>query len=132
MKTEMNIGEMNGAVLAYLGDAVFELTVRRYLIEKGVDEIGRLNREADAMVRATAQSAAMDKLMPYLSEGELAAFKRGRNTHSHTVPKSASVSEYRKATGFEALFGYLYMEKRDSRISELFDIIVAQGKEEEK
>ena len=64
----------------------------------------------------------MDKLMPILTEEEVAVFKRGRNTHSHTVPKSAKVSDYRKATGMEALFGFLYLEGRQERLKELFSI----------
>ncbi len=116
----MNTGEMNGATLAYLGDAVIELLVRRSLIERGVGNVGEMNGAADAMVRAGAQSAAMDRLLPLLSEEETAIYKRGRNAHSHTVPKSAKVSEYRRASGMEALFAYLYLEGRQERLEELF------------
>ena len=119
--------KLNGAELAYLGDSVIELKVRRMLIERGVGSVGEMNKTADAMVRAAAQSEAMDKLMPILTEEELSAYKRGRNTHSHTVPKSAKMSEYRKATGMESLFGYLYLEGREERINELFDIAYPQG-----
>ena len=118
----MKTGEMSGAVLAYLGDAVIELMVRGALIEAGGDEVGRLNAAADGMVRATAQSAAVDRILPSLTEDEMAVFKRGRNTHSHTVPKSARVGDYRKATGLEALFGYLYAEGKRERMEELFRI----------
>ena len=121
----MKTGEMNGASLAYLGDAVIELTVRQALLEQGSGDVGAMNRIADSLVRATAQSEAMDKIMPLLTEDELAVYKRGRNTHSHTVPKSAKVSEYRKATGMEALFGYLYLEGHSERIKELFAIAYA-------
>ena len=117
----MKTGEINGASLAYIGDAVIELTVRRSLLELGSGDVGAMNKIADSLVRATAQSKAMDKIMPLLTEEEVAVYKRGRNTHTHTVPKSAKVSEYRKATGMEALFGYLHLEGKTDRIRELFD-----------
>ena len=117
----MKTGEINGASLAYIGDAVIELTVRQTLLELGSGDVGAMNKIADSLVRATAQSEAMDKIMPMLTEEELAVYKRGRNTHSHTVPKSAKVSEYRKATGMEALFGYLHLEGKTDRIKELFN-----------
>ena len=116
----MKTGEINGASLAYVGDAVIELTVRQTLLELGSGDVGAMNKIADSLVRAPAQSEAMDKIMPLLTEDELAVYKRGRNTHSHTVPKSAKVSEYRKATGMEALFGYLHLEGKTDRIKELF------------
>ena len=121
----MNIGELSGAKLAYLGDAVIELLVRRMLLEKGEGDVGAMNREADSYVRATAQSLAMDKILPLLSEEELAIFKRGRNTHAHTVPKSAKMSDYRKATGMEALFAALYLEGKEERLNQLF--VIAYG-----
>ena len=79
-----------------------------------------MNKVADGYVRATAQSLAVDKILPMLTEDETAIYKRGRNTHSHTVPKSAKVSDYRKATGMEALFGALYLEGKQERIEEIF------------
>jgi len=113
---------MNGATLAYMGDAVIELLVRNMLILRGEGDVGKMNKLADGLVRATYQSQAMDRLLPLLTEEETAVYKRGRNTHTHTVPKSAKVSDYRKATGMEALFGFLYMEGRMERLDELFNI----------
>ena len=118
----MKTGEMNGSSLAYLGDAVIELMVRQMLLSRDTGDVGKMNKIADGLVRATYQSQAMDRLMPILTEEEVAVFKRGRNTHSHTVPKSAKVSDYRKATGMEALFGFLYLEGRQERLNELFSI----------
>ena len=118
----MKTGEMNGSSLAYLGDAVIELMVRQMLLSRDTGDVGKMNKIADGLVRATYQSQAMDRLMPILTEEEIAVFKRGRNTHSHTVPKSAKVSDYRKATGMEALFGFLYLEGRQERLKELFSI----------
>ena len=118
----MKTGEMNGSSLAYLGDAVIELMVRQMLLSRDTGDVGKMNKIADGLVRATYQSQAMDRLMPILTEEEIAVFKRGRNTHSHTVPKSAKVSDYRKATGMEALFGFLYLEGRQDRLNELFAV----------
>lgn len=122
MVIKMKTGEMNGASLAYLGDAVIELKVREMLLSRDVGDVGKMNRIADTLVRATYQSQAMDRLIPLLTEEENAVYKRGRNTHSHTVPKSAKVSDYRKATGMEALFGFLHLEGRTERLNQLFDV----------
>lgn len=118
----MKTGEMSGSSLAYLGDAVIELMVREMLLSRDMGDVGKMNKIADGLVRATYQSQAMDRLMPILTEEELAVYKRGRNTHSHTVPKSAKVSDYRKATGMEALFGSLHLEGKRERLAELFAI----------
>lgn len=123
----MNIGEIGGAELAYLGDAVIELLVRRLLVERGGETVGAMNTKADAMVRAGAQSLAVDRLLPLLTDEETAIYKRGRNAHSHSVPKNAKVSDYRKATGMEALFGALYLEGRLERARELFDTAYELG-----
>lgn len=125
----MNIGEIGGSELAYLGDAVIELLVRRMLVERGGETVGAMNTKADAMVRAGAQSLAVDRLLPLLTDEETAVYKRGRNAHSHSVPKNAKVSDYRKATGMEALFGALYLEGQIERARELFDIAYEIGNE---
>lgn len=122
----MNTGELSGATLAYLGDAVIELMVRKLLIQRGEGDVGAMNKIADSYVRASAQSLAIDKILPLLTEDELAVFKRGRNTHSHTVPKNAKVSDYRKATGMEALFAALYLEGRQERMEMLFEAAYGQ------
>ena len=122
----MKTGEMNGASLAYLGDAVIELKVREMLLSRDTGDVGKMNRIADTLVRATYQSQAMDRLLPLLTDEETAVYKRGRNTHSHTVPKSAKVSDYRKATGMEALFGFLHLEGRAERLNELFTIAFSE------
>jgi len=113
---------LSAASLAYLGDAVLELMTRQHLLKSGVSHVGKLNAMALSYVRATAQSAAVDRILPYLSEEETAIYKRGRNAHGIAIPKSASASQYRRATGFEALFGYLYVEGREERMRELFRI----------
>ncbi len=106
--------------LAYLGDAALEVLVRRYLVGLSIGNGGTLSKLALDFVRATAQSAGMEKILPLLSEEEEYIFKRGRNAHGISIPKSASAIEYRRATGMEALFGYLYLCGRHERAEELF------------
>ena len=112
--------ELNGATLAYLGDAVLEIMVREKVIESGVTDVGRLNEMARTFVRATEQSNAMNNIIDLLDDEETAFFKRGRNSKGHT-PKSASAVEYRRATGMESLFAFLYMKGRMDRLSYLFE-----------
>ena len=113
--------EVTAPALAYLGDCVLEMCVRTYLVmEKGLSTSAHLNREALSFVRASAQSEAMARIEPLLSEEELQAYHRGRNLGHSNVPKSASVAEYRRATGMETLFGYLSLMGREDRIRELF------------
>lgn len=108
------------ASLAYLGDCVLELCVREYLVKEGLSSSATLNKRALEFVRATAQAEAMKRLMPHLSEEEAAVFRRGRNIGHTNTPKSATVAEYRAATGMEALFGWLHLAGRQERIRELF------------
>ena len=112
--------ECSAAALAYLGDAVLEVYVREYLVNSGLSSSARLNSTALEYVKATRQAEAMKKILPVLTEEEEAVFKRGRNMGHTNTPKSATVSEYRSATGMEALFGYLHLEGRKERIAELF------------
>lgn len=116
---------MNGATLAYLGDAVLEVLVRKYLISLGVANGGTLSHLALNFVRATAQSAGMDKILPILTEDEEYVYKRGRNANGIAIPKSASAREYRRATGMEALFAYLDLTNQQDRARELFGIAYA-------
>ena len=116
------------AGLAYLGDAVIELLVRERLVESGITSPKSLNAKALTFVRAGAQAAAMERLIPHLTEEEEGAFRRGRNIGHTNTPKSATVAEYRNATGMEALFGYLHIKGEAVRIKELFAL--AYPKEE--
>ena len=106
--------------LAYVGDAVFSLLVRSEVVAKGNMSVGRQNEQVKKAVRAGAQSAMYHHLLPVLTEDELAVLKRGRNAKTLSRAKSASMSEYRHATGVEALFGYLYIKGQNARIMELF------------
>ena len=119
--------------LAYLGDCVIELCVRRYLVaEKGLSTSAHLNAAALDFVRAPAQAAAMQRLLPHLNEEEAAYFRRGRNMGHSSVPKRATVSQYRAATGMEVLFGYLHLTEQNHRVEELFRIAYAEeGRDED-
>lgn len=110
------------AALAYLGDAVIELLTRKKLVGKGLSSSKALNREALNFVRASAQAAAMERLLPSLTANEQAVFRRGRNIGHTNTPKNATVAEYRSATGMEALFGYLYLSGDVARAAELFSL----------
>ena len=94
----------------------------RVLVEKGVRGAGNLNKEALHFVTAVAQSDAIERLLPVLSEKETEIYKRGRNQHSASIPKSASAAQYRRATGFEALIGYLYLEGKEDRLKEVLNM----------
>lgn len=110
-------------VLAYIGDGVYELFVRNKIVEEHPDmQPNKLHLLSIAHVKASAQSYSMTFIEPLLNDDELAIYKRGRNAKSSTVPKNADVAEYRRATGFEALIGYLYLKKNNERLSELMEI----------
>ncbi len=127
----MNLSDITVPALAYLGDSVLEVAVRSYLVgERGLSTSAHLNRAALDFVRATAQSEAMARIEPLLTEEELIVYRRGRNTGHGHVPKSASVAEYRRATGMEVLFGYLSLAGHDARIHELFRVGYALGEPE--
>ena len=109
------------ASLAYLGDCAIEICVREYLVrEAGLSSSARLNKAALEFVKASRQAEAMKNILPLLSEEENAVFHRGRNMGHSNTPKSATVSEYRSATGMEALFGWLYLADRQERMHRLF------------
>ena len=110
--------------LAYIGDAVFELLARSHALAKGGNaQAAKLHRKSAALVCAKAQNEAYFKIQDRLSEDELSVLRRGRNAHSYRAAKNASVSDYRHATGVEALFGYLYLTGNTKRIEELFHMI---------
>ncbi len=117
--------QYNGLSLAFIGDCVYELLVREHILSK--KPVNQLHKETVNYVCASAQSKAVELIIQQLSEEELSVYKRGRNTNSNTVPKNADPQDYRRATGLEALFGYLYLTGNTARISELFDIIFTNG-----
>lgn len=122
-KSTCSPNSLNPISLAFLGDAVYEILVREYLALKGDRPPEQLHRLAVGFVSAHAQSLAAQQIMPHLTEEEISAFKRGRNAKVSHIPKGASPAEYHAATGFEALFGHLYLKNRTERMRELFNII---------
>ena len=110
--------------LAHMGDCVFEILCRAYLCARGGKNVGKLHNDTIQMVKATSQAKFADKLLPLLTEEELAWYRRGKNSHVHAVPKSCTPAEYAKATGLEALFGALYLAGRTERLNELFKTVM--------
>ncbi|MGG1519881.1 Mini-ribonuclease 3 [Paenibacillus oryzisoli] len=116
---------LNPLVLAYIGDAVYEVYVRQYVISGGNHRPNHLHRAATGYVSAKAQSKLLAALMPTLSEEEQDIVKRGRNAKSGTTAKNADVLEYRHSTAFECLVGYLYYQKSFERLREIMDFAIA-------
>lgn len=114
-------------VLAFIGDGVYDLIVRTLIVEKGNTHANLLHKRCSQLVKAETQASMIERLLPLLSEEETAIYKRGRNAKVGSKARSASLAEYKRATGFEALMGYLYLDHRMERILEL----VRLGLEEE-
>ena len=112
--------------LAHIGDGVWELLCRSYLCAKGEKTVAQLHHDTIAMVKASAQALYIEKILPLLTEQELAYYRRGKNSHVHAAPKGATPVQYAKATGLEALFGALYLAGQTERVNELFRAAVAQ------
>ena len=112
--------------LAHIGDGVWELLCRSYLCARGEKTVAQLHHDTIAMVKAPAQAEYIEKILPLLTEQELAYYRRGKNSHVHAAPKGATPVQYAKATGLEALFGALYLAGQTERVNELFRAAVAQ------
>ena len=113
---EVDVKTYSPLTLAYIGDGVYELIIRTILVSQGNSQANKLHQRASHLVKASAQAAMSEVLKDELTEEELAVFKRGRNAHSGTMAKHATMSDYRRATGFEALMGYLYLQKEWERM----------------
>lgn len=111
--------------LAFVGDGVYDLLVRSYLVRQANRPVGELNRRKVALVNCKSQARFARLIMDSLSEKELAVYKRGRNAAPKCTPKNGSVADYHSATGLEALFGYLYLNGERDRIEELFEMILS-------
>ena len=118
--------QLPALTLAYLGDTIYDLYARTYLSFTTDGTVHSLHMKCTKLVCAKGQAEAFFRVRPYLSEEENGAFLRGRNAHSGTVPKNANVQDYRAATGFESLLGYLYCLGRDERIGELMKIALVE------
>ncbi len=118
--------------LAYIGDSIYDLLVRTILVKHGNAQVNKLHKRASSLVKAPAQSDMMDKILPHLTEEGEHIYKRGRNAKSFTMAKNATMAQYRRATGFEAVFGYLYLKGDLKRIIDLMKIgIEPENKEKE-
>ena len=116
---EQDVKTYSPLTLAYIGDGVFDLVIRSLVVGKGNTNTNQLHRQTSKVVKAASQSAMVEKILPYLTKEEEAVYKRGRNAKSGTMAKNASMSDYRRATGFEALMGYLYLTNNFERLMEL-------------
>ena len=115
--------QLSGTTLAYIGDSIYEVKVREYLIEKGLTKVDELHKSAIKYTCATGQAEAYDLIEELLTEEEVSIFKRGRNAESTRKPRNTSLGIYKKATGFESLVGYLYLSKEFERLNELYNKI---------
>lgn len=113
---EQDVRTYSPLTLAYIGDAVFDLVIRSVIVERANRSNNDLHKKAVRYVNAETQAKMITALLEHLTEEEEAIYKRGRNAKSHTTAKNASVGDYRKATGFEALVGYLYLTDRMPRV----------------
>ena len=122
--TRAEIDAISNLGLAHMGDCVYEILCRAYLCAHGDRTVERLHKDTIQMVKATSQAKFVDKMLPLLTEEEMAYYRRGKNSHVHAVPKSATPAEYAKATGLEALFGYLFLSGQKERANELFNLVM--------
>ena len=118
--TPNQVKEITNLGLAHVGDGIYELLCRSYLVSKGGKTVLKLHKDTVELVKAPTQAKFADKIKPMLTEEEMGYFRRGKNAHTHAAPKSATPQEYAKATGFETLFGALYLLGRKERLMELF------------
>lgn len=126
--SDAEAGAYSVLALAHIGDGVYELMMRTALAQAGVTHVQNLHRETVRRVNAPAQAAAVESMLPLLTDAEMAVFKRGRNARVNSVPQHANVSEYHAATGLETLFGWLWLRGETGRLTELFNAVHAVGR----
>lgn len=119
---DVDIRTYSPLTLAYIGDGIYDLVIRTIVVGKGNTRAGDLHRRTSQIVKAHTQAMMMDSLLPCLTEEEESVYRRGRNAKSPTMAKNATMSDYRKATGFEALMGFLYLKDEFERLVELVKI----------
>ena len=123
-KSHTKVDEISPLTLAFVGDGVYDLLVRDYLVNLANRPVGEPNKIKVSFVNCTSQAKFAQFLLPHLTEKETAVYKRGRNAAPKTTAKNGSVADYHSATGLESLFGYLHLSGEEARIQELFDLIV--------
>ena len=116
---EADINAYSPLTLAYIGDSIYDLVIKTIVVERANCAANKLHQQASALVKAQTQAQMADFLQDYMTEEEQAIYKRGRNAKSYTSAKNASVADYRKATGLEAVFGYLYLKGQSERVVDL-------------
>lgn len=119
---EVDIQTYSPLTLAYIGDSIYDLIIKSIVINQGNKQVNKLHREVSSLVQASTQSRMMRVMQEHLTEEEHAIYKRGRNAKSVSPAKNQSVTDYRRATGFEALLGYLYLQKQWKRLLDLVKI----------
>ena len=124
--TKAQIDAISNLGLAHMGDCVYEMLVRAYLCAEGNKTVAQLHKQTISMVKATYQAAFVDKMLPLLTEEEMTYYRRGKNSHVHAVPKSATPAQYAKATGLEAMFGYLFLSGQKNRANEIFNLVMQE------
>lgn len=127
---EVDIREYSPLTLAYIGDSIYDLIIKSLVINEGNKQVQKLHQETSSLVQASAQSKMMRTLQEILTEEEHAIYKRGRNAKSVSPAKNQSITDYRRATGFEAVMGYLYLKKDMKRLIDLVKIGLDSLKEE--
>ena len=128
---ETDVRSYSPLVLAYIGDCVYDLIIKSMVISDGNKQVHKLHEQTSRYVQASAQSKMMRAIQPCLTEEEHAVYRRGRNAKSVSPAKNQSITDYRRATGFEALLGFLYLRKEYERLMELVKIGLEHLKEEE-
>lgn len=119
---ETDVDSYSPLVLAYMGDCVYDLIIKSMVVSRGNKQVHRMHEETSSYVQASAQSRMMRAMQPHLTEEEHAIYRRGRNTRSVSAAKNQTITDYRRATGFEALVGYLFLKKRYARLMEIVKI----------
>ena len=125
LAADVDYRTLSGLSLAFIGDAVYELLIRKHILSRGEARVKDLHKDTVRLVNADFQADMTDVLLPILREDELAVFKRGRNAHAGHTPKNKSEAQYHKSTGFEALIGYLYLKKDFERLEFIFSEVLA-------
>lgn len=137
LKEELNLKKIDvrtysPLALAYIGDSVYELIIRTMILSEGNSSVNKYHKRASSYAKANAQANMIKVIEPILTAEEILIYKRGRNAKSVTVAKNASMIDYRMATGFEALIGYLYLEDNMTRVIEIIKYGLQQEKKNEQ
>ncbi len=129
---EINITDYSPLTLAYIGDGIYEIVIRTIIVDEANRQVNKIHKAASGLVKAGTQAKMIHLIMDDLTEEEIQIFKRGRNAKAVTRAKNASMSEYRRATGFEALMGWLYLSAQSDRMMDLIMLALKRFEMEEK